>query len=79
MEHIVGNASLVVLRIAGKGFGGLQRGLVLLAVIGLEKTIQTYHINLVLDDLFAHLTLKLKNYCVNRNVTLFIDSTAGKK
>ena len=34
--------------------------------------------NLVFNDFITLLlTLKLNNYCVNRNVTLFIDSKAG--
>ena len=44
LEHIVGDAPLMFLRQFGKGYCRLQGSLVLLAVIGLEKTIQPYHI-----------------------------------
>ena len=39
-----GRVALWFLRQLGKGYSRLQGGLVLLAVIGLEKTIQPYHI-----------------------------------
>ena len=71
LEHIVGNASFVMLRIAGKFFGGLQRSLVLLDVVGLEKAIQSYHIRISSWLTYNYLTFKLKNYFVNRRIYCF--------